>query len=387
MTRVLTIVLVVAMLLVGGLLVAWIAGVPPFGERTPAEPVVTPASVLLDAAEAGDSAALEGVLASGADADAADPFGRTALMLAAAGGHDDVIRSLLAAGADVHARSQTGWTALMFAADGAPSATTPLLLLNAGADPHVEDGEGRQALDLARDNPPIRNSGLWSRLEELTHWPDELTALTGGDPFTRTWPSMYLLPIDGATISSRTSHLPGAPRAYRNGTHEGFDFYDGTVSVGIAYGTPQRAAAAGVVIRADRDYVERDREAYDALIAQATGSLATPPEVLDGLRGQQVWIRHAGGFVTRHAHLSGVADEVVEGAQISQGQVIGYTGNSGTAEAAEGRRDDPHPHVELWRDDGTYLGQDMEPGEIYAVAAQVFGLDALPPFTESGLVF
>lgn len=387
MSRLLTVLLSLVIIVVGGLVVAWLAGVPPFGERAPAEPEVTLEMQLLDAAEVGDAATLTTLLEAGADPDASDPFGRTAVMLASAGGHDAIIRTLLDAGADVHARSQVGWTALMFAVDGAPSATTPLLLLNAGADPLVADEEGRRALELARDHPPIRNSGLWSRLEELSDWPDELTALTDGVAFARGWPSMYLIPIEGATISSRTSHLPGALRAYRNGTHEGFDFYDGTVSVGIAYGTPQRAAAAGVVIRADRDYVERDRAAYDALIAQATGSLATPPEVLDGLRGRQVWIRHAGGFVTRHAHLSGIADGIVEGAEVRQGQVIGFTGNSGTVEAAEGSRDGPHPHVEVWRADGTYLGQDMEPGAIYAVAAQVFGLDALPPFTDGGLTF
>lgn len=386
MSRVLTIVIVVAMLLAGGLVVAWLAGVPPFAERT-TEPETTPASELLDAAEAGAAEVVAEALDSGADANATDPFGRSALMLAAAGGHDDAVRALLEAGADVHARSQRGWTALMFAADGAPNATTALILLNAGSDPHVADDEGRRALDLARDHPPVRNSGLWSRLEELTAWPDELAALTDGDAFVRGWPSMFLVPIEGATISSRAVHLPGAPRAYRNGTHEGFDFYDGTVSVEIAYGTPQRAAAAGVVIRADGDYVEHTPAEYEDLIARATGSLSTPPEVLDGLRGRQVWIRHPGGFVTRYAHLSGVAEDVVEGTRVAQGQVIGYTGNSGTIEAAEGRRDEPHPHVELWRGEETYLGQDMEPGAIYAVAAQVFGLEALPPFTDGGLTF
>ena len=386
MSRVLTIVIVVAMLVAGGLVVAWLAGVPPFAERT-TEPEATPAGELLDAAEAGTAEVVVAALASGADANAADPFGRSALMLAAAGGHDEAVRALLAAGADVHARSDSGWTALMFAADGAPSATTALILLNAGSDPHIADAEGRRALDLARDHPPVRNSGLWSRLEELTAWPEELATLTGGDAFVRGWPSMFLVPIDGATISSRASHLPGAPRAYRNGTHEGFDFYDGTVSVEIAYGTPQRAAASGVVIRADGDYVEHTPDEYEDLIARATGSLSTPPEVLDALRGRQVWIRHPGGFVTRYAHLSGVAEDVVEGSLVRQGQVIGYTGNSGTLEAAEGRPDDPHPHVELWRGDETYLGQGMEPGAIYAVAAQVFGIDALPPFTDGGLTF
>lgn len=378
---------IVFVLAAAAVVALWQFGVVSLPGAGPAAPATAPEDDLWAAAEAGDATALAASLEAGVAVDAADPFGRTALMLAAAGGHDDVVRALLEAGADVHVRSATGWTALMFAADTAPSATTPLLLLNAGSDPHVRDEEGRRALELAAGNSAIRNSGLWQRLEELTEWPEQLASLRDGEAFSRSWPAAFLVPIEGATLSSRASHLPGAARAYRNGTHEGFDFYDGTVSVEIAYGTPQRAAASGVVIRADVDYAENDEAAYQELIERARGTLTTPPEVLDALRGRQVWIRHPGGFVTRYAHLSGIADGVVEGATVAQGDVIGYTGNSGTIEAAQGTEDAPHPHVEVWRGDETFLGQGLEPGAIYALGAQVFGLDALPPFTDGGIRF
>jgi murein DD-endopeptidase MepM/ murein hydrolase activator NlpD len=381
------IIVTVVLLAVAGVAVLLGTGVVALPGAEPAEPAPAPAEALFAAAEVGDVEGLRAALAADVPVGAADPFGRTALMLAAAGGHDEAVRALLADGADVHARSQTGWTALMFAADAAPTATTALLLLNAGSDPHVADEEGRRALELAAGNAAIRSSGLWARLEELTAWPEQLRELRGGEAFARGWPAGYLVPIDGATISSRASHLPGARRAYRNGIHEGFDFYDGTVSVEIAYGAPQRAVADGVVIRADHDYVERDEAAYQELIERARSTLSTPPEVLDALRGRQVWIRHAGGFVSRYAHLSGVAEGLVEGTRVVQGTVIGFTGNSGTIEAAQGTREGPHPHVEVWRGEETFLGQGMEPGEIYAVAAQVFGLEALPPFTDGGLTF
>jgi murein DD-endopeptidase MepM/ murein hydrolase activator NlpD len=257
-----------------------------------------------------------------------------------------------------------------------------LLLLNAGGDPLAQDDEGNRALDLARGNSAVRGSGLWSRLEELTEGFTDLAELTGAPAFDPEWPAGYVVPVEGATLSSRANHLPGAPRAYRNGTHEGFDFYDGTVSVEIDYGTEQRAAAPGEVIRADVDYEELTPEGYDEVIERATASLDTPPEVLDALRGRQVWIRHAGGFVTRYAHLSGIPEGIDEGTRVRQGTIIGLTGNSGTLEGATGTEDDPHPHVEVWRGEERYLGQNMEPAKIYARAAQVFGLSALPPFTD-----
>jgi murein DD-endopeptidase MepM/ murein hydrolase activator NlpD len=82
--------------------------------------------------------------------------------------------------------------------------------------------------------------------------------------------------------------------------------------------------------------------------------------------------------VSRYAHLASIPAEVVVGARVVQGQVIGATGNSGTLEAAEGTQDDPHPHVEIWREDA-YLGQGLDPEEIFALAGQLFGQAALPP--------
>ncbi|MEX2502178.1 MAG: ankyrin repeat domain-containing protein [Trueperaceae bacterium] len=383
----LRIVLVIGIVVLGALFALFTFGnvaLPSFGPQTSAADVTDD---LFAAAEAGDRDAVAEALALEAPADARDPFGRTALMIAAAAGRDGVATDLLEAGADVHAQDDQGRTPLMHAAASAPSATTALLLLNAASDPHLTDEDGNRALEHAAANAPVRSSGLFARLQELTEFPESLRALRGGEAFSRDWPAGYLVPIEDANLSSRASHLPGAPRAYRNGTHEGFDFYDGTVSVEIAYGTPQRAAANGVVIRADVDYADMTEAEYEDVIRTARESLSTPPEILDALRGRQVWIRHPGGFVTRYAHLSGVAEGVVEGIPVQQGATIGFTGNSGTIEAATGTQDDPHPHLEIWRGDETYLGQGLEPAEIYALAAQVFGTSALPPFTDSGLDF
>jgi murein DD-endopeptidase MepM/ murein hydrolase activator NlpD len=363
-------ILIVVVLVAAAALVAlWQLGVidVPFGGPNEAEQAQLN---LFEAVQAGDVATLEVRASGGADVNARDAFGQTPLMYAVGeSGNLDVAQTLLTLGADVNARTEAGWTPLMYAVRDAPSTQLPLLLLNAGADPTLMNADGEQALIYARENSAVRNSGLFRRLSELSE-----------RPFVEGWPSGYVVPVEGATLSSRANHLPGAPRSYRNGTHEGFDFYNGTVSVPIGYGTPIRAIAGGTVVRADHDYVEVSPEAYDAVIADAVSSLSTPADLLDKLRGRQVWIEHPGGFLSRYAHLSGIPDGVVVGAQVEQAHQIGFTGNSGTLEAAQGTEDDPHPHVELWRGD-TYLGLGMEPPQIYELAAQLFGEDALPPFT------
>lgn len=340
----------------------------PFQQETVAQAA---GSGLFEAARTGDAAAVQARLSEGAEPSVRDEFGQTPLMYTAGGSGSLATMAVLQdAGVDLNAETDAGWTALMYAARDADSPEPVLWLLNAGADPTIRNAEGQSVLELAQSNSAIRNSGLYRRLAGMVDM-----------PFQRDWPSAYVVPVDGATISSRANHLPGAPRAYRNGTHEGFDFYNGTVSVQIAFGTPIQAIAMGTVVRADVGYEELSIAEYEAVIDQARNSLSTPPDVLDRLRGRQVWIRHPGGFISRYAHLSAIAPEIVVGAEVAQGQEVAATGNSGTLEAASQTQDDPHPHVEIWRGD-TYLGLGMEPGEIYALAAQVFGSPALPPFTE-----
>jgi len=71
---------------------------------------------LFAAAQSGDAAQIQQLLAAGADHAATDEAGETALMLAAREGHVDAIKALIAAGADVNAKSPQGWTALAKAA-------------------------------------------------------------------------------------------------------------------------------------------------------------------------------------------------------------------------------------------------------------------------------
>ena len=74
-------------------------------------------TALMTAARTGIPAAVTTLLAHGADVNAKESWrGQTALMWAAAEGHADTIQVLLEAGAQINARSNAGWTALLFAA-------------------------------------------------------------------------------------------------------------------------------------------------------------------------------------------------------------------------------------------------------------------------------
>jgi murein DD-endopeptidase MepM/ murein hydrolase activator NlpD len=56
--------------------------------------------------------------------------------------------------------------------------------------------------------------------------------------------------------------------------------------------------------------------------------------------GRHVEIQHANGYVTTYSHMSGFARGIVPGTRVTQGQVIGYLGQSGLATG-------PHLHYEV----------------------------------------
>lgn len=89
----------------------------------------------------------------------------------------------------------------------------------------------------------------------------------------------------------------------------GSSFHQG-VDLKMAYGRDVKAAAAGTVVFAGTQ----------------------------GGYGQTVVINHEGGRQTRYAHLS--AENVRAGDVVSEGQIIGKSGNSG-------RSTGPHLHFEL----------------------------------------
>jgi uncharacterized protein len=109
----------------------------------------------------GDAAEARRLLAAGADPNARDRHGQTALMLAAHRGHAALVNVLVDAGADLDATAKYHLSALMLAIVGGHSAVA-LALARAGADRAIRGTgapgfAGKTAYDLAleRDLPAV----------------------------------------------------------------------------------------------------------------------------------------------------------------------------------------------------------------------------------------
>lgn len=150
--------------------------------------------------------------------------------------------------------------------------------------------------------------------------------------YVKFW-GMFALPIEGGEIPLDLELLPGAPRDYRGGIHEGIDFPAET-------GTPVLAAASGTVTRVDVSFLDWDREQQDTALSEALILGYTPAATLDRIRGRQVWIDHGKGLVTRYAHLS-VVQPLVVGQKVEAAALIGEVGSSGYPQGG------PHLHFEV----------------------------------------
>jgi murein DD-endopeptidase MepM/ murein hydrolase activator NlpD len=181
----------------------------------------------------------------------------------------------------------------------------------------------------------------------------------------------FSFPIAGACVPVTDNLIPNAPRQYRAGIHEGVDFYDGTSCAPIGEGTSVLAARAGVVVRADLDFVEMTAEVLEELLTRTQSQGYTDPAALDRFRGRQVWIDHGNGTVTRYAHLAGIAEGIAEGVGVQAGQLVGFVGNSGTPAVVTAPTTEMHLHLEI-RVGGSYLGAGFPPDQVRLLLERAF---------------
>lgn len=123
-----------------GVCIAWAANAAPSGTEK-----------LIRAAEAGDTRAIEALLAGGEKVDGRDKRGFTPLMYAAANDRLSAIATLVRQGADVNAQSDIGETALICAVRyGRGEPAIIRALIEAGANVNIVMDGGDSALSWAR---------------------------------------------------------------------------------------------------------------------------------------------------------------------------------------------------------------------------------------------
>ena len=178
--------------------------------------------------------------------------------------------------------------------------------------------------------------------------------------------SGFVFPIAGGCLPAGDQLMPNAARVYRQGVHEGVDFYEVDNCTPVTQGTPVVAAKDGQVIRADLAYQDVTEE---ELARNAVNP--SSEEALDSFRGRQVWIDHGDGVVTRYAHLDSIASGIQPGRNVRAGEVIAFVGESGTPESLSAPGSEYHLHFEI-RILDTFLGNGASPEEVRQLYARAF---------------
>lgn len=126
---------------------------------------------ILQAVVDGDNMAIEALLKKGANAEAADETGMTALMIAAKSNPDALVPYVLISnGANPNRlHPKTGWTALFYAVHYNSNPDVVRALITNGATINRQDIFGKTALDYLPLNPKLRDTNLENMLNSALY--------------------------------------------------------------------------------------------------------------------------------------------------------------------------------------------------------------------------
>ena len=170
------------------------------------------------------------------------------------------------------------------------------------------------------------------------------------------------LPSKDYLVPSVLNLLPNAKREYRSGYHEGIDF-------SAPLNTPITAVSGGIVVRSNPQHMDVDLDTYNAFLNISAELGKTPDDIYQYiLLGKSIVIDHGYTITSKfrtisvYAHLSNIAEGILPGTLVEKGDLIGFSGNTGTSDGALRNNKGAHLHWELHFDDATeryFLGQNI----------------------------
>ena len=172
------------------------------------------------------------------------------------------------------------------------------------------------------------------------------------------------LPSKDYPVPEYLNLLPNALREYRSGSHHGIDF-------AIPLNGPIMAVSGGIIVRSNPTHSDVDIDTYNAFLETTQQLSKTPKDIYNYiLLGKSIVIDHgysiASNFrtISVYAHLSSIADGILPGTKVDKGQLIGFSGNTGTSSGSLRNEKGAHLHWELHFEDKSgkyFLGQNIPP--------------------------
>jgi murein DD-endopeptidase MepM/ murein hydrolase activator NlpD len=155
--------------------------------------------------------------------------------------------------------------------------------------------------------------------KELFDYESQLKRAIDPKSFPSAKKGIIAYPLDNVFVTQAFGRTVDAKRLYVSGTHNGVDFR-------ATRGTPVKAVLDGVVEGIGNTDEQRGCYSY----------------------GKWVLIKHSNGLTSLYAHLDLI--KAVPGSQVSEGEVIGYSGQTGYATG-------PHLHLTLLASQGVTIQQ------------------------------